>query len=125
MKELTIKKCFGCGATVEVIKDCTCQNCGLQCCGKPMVELKANTSDGVAEKHLPTYEVVGAYIVVRVPHVMEQEHYIEYVALVSDKINAKKYFVPGDEPKAVFPYIPGSTIYSVCNKHGVWQAEVK
>lgn len=125
MKELTIKKCLGCGATVEVIKDCTCQNCGLQCCGKPMVELKANTSDGAAEKHLPTYEVVGAYIVVRVPHVMEDAHYIEYVALVSDKINAKKYFVPGDEPKAVFPYIPGSTIYSVCNKYGVWQSEVK
>ena len=34
------KQCLKCGALVEVIKDCTCEECGLQCCGQPMVEVK-------------------------------------------------------------------------------------
>ena len=125
MKGLIIKKCVKCGAIVEVVKDCKCENCGIMCCGQPMVELKANSTDGAVEKHLPVYEVVGNYVVVRVPHVMEQEHYIEYVGLVSKNINAKKYFVPGEEAKAVFPYVKGSKLYSYCNKHGLWAVDVK
>ena len=125
MKELVIKKCLKCGAMVEVVKDCTCKDCGIKCCGAPMVTFKANSSDGAAEKHLPTYEVVGSYVVVTVPHVMESDHYIEYIGIVGEKVSAKKYFVPGDTPKAVFPYIPGSIIYSFCNKHGLWQTQVK
>ena len=125
MKELVIKKCFKCGAMVEVVEDCKCQNCGIMCCGQPMLAIKANSSDGAVEKHLPTYEVVGNYILVRVPHVMEQEHYIEYVALVSNNINAKKYFKPNEEAKAVYPYVKGSKLYSYCNKHGLWATEVK
>ena len=38
-----IKKCLKCGAMVEVIDDCTCENCGIRCCGEPMVEVKANS----------------------------------------------------------------------------------
>ena len=125
MRKLVIKKCLKCGATVEVEKDCKCKNCGIQCCGQPMVELKANSSDGAAEKHLPTYEVVGEYVVVTVPHVMTEEHYIEYVALVCNKISAKKFFKPGEQPKAIFPYVKGSKLYSMCNKHGLWETLVK
>ena len=30
--ELIIKKCKTCGAMVKVLKDCTCENCGIKCC---------------------------------------------------------------------------------------------
>ena len=119
------KKCTKCGAMVEVIKDCTCQNCGIQCCGQPMIEVKANSEECAVEKHLPTYEKVGEYIVVTVPHVMEQDHYIEYIALTSTKINAKKLFNAGEVAKAVFPYVKGSTLSSYCNKHGLWSIIVE
>lgn len=33
------RKCLKCGALVEVIKDCTCENCGIMCCGEKMVEV--------------------------------------------------------------------------------------
>ena len=33
------KQCLKCGALVEVIKDCTCKDCGIRCCGEPMVEV--------------------------------------------------------------------------------------
>jgi len=125
MKELIIKKCLKCGAKVEVINDCTCDNCGIKCCGENMFELVPNSVDAAIEKHVPVYEIVGNYIVAEVPHVMEDDHFIEYIALVSDDITAKKYFKPGETPKAVFPYIKGSVLYESCNKHGIWKAEVK
>ena len=122
--DFIIKKCRKCGAIVEMVKDCSCENCGIKCCGEQMETLNPNSVDASIEKHLPTYEIVGAYIVVNVPHVMEDEHYIEFVGLNSEKIRAKKYFKSGEVAKAVFPYIKGSTIYSYCNKHGLWQTQV-
>ena len=122
---MEIRKCLKCGAMVEIVKDCTCDNCGIKCCGDTMVTIKSNSVECAVEKHLPVYEVVGEYVIVEVPHVMEQDHYIEFIALNSEKINAKKYFKPNEKVKAIFPYVKGSTISALCNKHGLWQVEVK
>ena len=110
---------------MEVIKDCTCDNCGIKCCGHEMIEMLPNSVDAAFEKHVPVYEVVGNYVVASVNQVMEEDHYIEYIALVSDDISAKKYFKPGESPRAVFPYIKGSTLYESCNKHGLWKVNVE
>lgn len=123
--KFVIKKCLSCGATVEVIEDCKCKNCGIQCCGKPMITIKENSVDAAVEKHVPNVEIVGNYVYVTVNHVMEENHYIEYIAIDAKNVNAKKYFKPGEEPKAVFPYIKGSKVYAMCNKHGLWMSEVK
>ncbi len=120
-----LKRCLKCGATVEVLKDCTCDNCGIKCCGEQMVEMKPNTEEASAEKHLPQIEVFDNYIVVSVNHVMEDDHYIEWIALSSDKVLGKKFFKPGEQAKAIFPYVKGSAIYAFCNKHGVWKSDVK
>lgn len=122
--EFILKTCTKCGATIEVIKDCTCNNCGIQCCGQEMVTVTPNSVDASVEKHLPTFEVIGNYIVATVNHVMEDDHYIEYLALDSDRINAKKFLKPGEKATAVFPYIEGSTLYSYCNKHGIWKTTI-
>ncbi|MBQ7579374.1 MAG: desulfoferrodoxin [Clostridia bacterium] len=124
MKELVIKKCKKCGATVEILKDCTCNDCGILCCGEKMETMLPNSVDASIEKHLPQVEVFEDYIVVKVPHVMEENHYIEFIAIESDKISAKKYFKPFEEAKAVFPYIKGATVYSKCNIHGIWSTKV-
>ena len=71
------------------------------------------------------HEVVGEFIVVSVDHVMEAEHYIEYIAIDGTNINAKKFFNAGETAKAVFPYIKGSVVYAYCNKHGMWSTEVE
>lgn len=122
---MKIKRCMKCGALVEVIKDCECADCGICCCGQPMVTLLANSSDGAAEKHLPTYEVLGENIVVAVPHVMDADHHIEWIAFETENERIKKCFSPNMEAKAIFPYVKGAKIYSYCNKHGLWMAEVK
>lgn len=123
-KELVIKKCDSCGATVKVIEDCKCNGCGIVCCDKPMRELKANSVDAAVEKHVPNFEIEGEKIVVTVNHVMEEEHYIEWIAMHNDKCECTKYLKPGEEAKVTFKYIPGSKLYAYCNKHGLWEKDV-
>lgn len=124
-KELVIKKCMKCGATVQVLEDCNCDNCGIKCCGEQMKELKSNSVEAAIEKHIPTYEVKEGKIFVKVNHVMEQEHYIEWISIVFDKKIVTTYFEPGDEPTMHCKYVPGSTIYAYCNKHALWKKEVE
>src|SRR5699024_1959124 len=88
--ELIIKKCSNCGSIVKVIEDCKCNNCGIKCCGEEMKIMIPNSVDAAVEKHIPTYEVTGNEIVVKVNHVMEKEHYIEWISLVKEN---KEYTV--------------------------------
>ena len=124
-REFIVKKCMSCGAYVKVFGDCTCENCGIKCCGEQMETLVPNSVDAAFEKHVPTYEVKDGKIFVRVNHVMEEEHYIEWIAIVFDDHEKITYFKPGDEPVAHCKYVPGSTIYAYCNKHGLWKKDVE
>ena len=88
-------------------------------------EIIPNSEDAAFEKHVPTYEVKDGKIFVRVNHVMEEEHYIEWISIVFDGAEKITYFKPGDEPVAHCKYVPGSTIYAYCNKHELWKTEVE
>lgn len=124
MREITIKKCIKCGAVVKVLEDCNCP-CGIECCNEKMITLKPNSVDAAVEKHVPTYEIKDGKIFVRVNHVMEEDHYIEWISIVFDKKEVTTYLKPGDEPVAHCKYVPGSTIYAYCNKHALWKTEVE
>lgn len=123
--ELIIKKCSKCGAMVKVIEDCKCNNCGIQCCGEEMKIMVPNSVDAAVEKHVPTYEIIDNEIIVKVNHVMEKEHYIEWISLVKENKEYKVKLYPEQNAEARFPYIKGATIYSYCNKHGLWKEEVE
>ena len=124
-KELVIKKCSKCQALIEVVKDCTCNNCNIKCCGEEMIELVPNSVDAAFEKHVPNYEIIEEYIIVNVNHVMEEEHFIEWIAMSSDNKIIKKFLLPNEKASVIFPYVKGSKIYSFCNKHGLWSKEVE
>ena len=124
-QELIVKKCTKCGAIVKVIKDCNCEGCGIVCCDEPMKVLKPNSVDAAVEKHVPTYEVKDGKIFVKVNHVMEEDHYIEWISIVYDNKEVTRYFKPGEEAVAHCKYVPGSTIYAYCNKHGLWKKDVE
>ena len=125
-KEFIIRKCAKCGAMVKVLKDCTCSSdCGIKCCGEKMVKLNPNSVDAAAEKHVPTYEIKDGMIYVKVNHVMEEEHYIEWISVVSDNKECTTYFKPGEEASAHYKYRPGAVIFSYCNKHGLWKIDVE
>lgn len=123
-KELVIKKCLNCGAVVKVFEDCNCSDCGIKCCGEQMKIMKANSVDAAVEKHVPTYEVLGEVLKVRVNHVMEDDHYIEWICLKTYNSEEYVYFKAGEDAYAEFRNVQSGTLYAYCNKHGLWSTEI-
>ena len=123
--ELIIKKCIHCCATVKVMEDCNCEGCGIICCNEPMKVMVPNSVDAAVEKHVPTYEIVDDEIVVKVNHVMEKEHYIEWISLVKENKEYTVKLYPEQNAECRFPYLKDATLYAYCNKHGLWKAEVE
>ena len=125
MKNINFYKCLICGNIIEVI-DGDINN--ITCCSKPMKKLIANSVDASFEKHVPSYEKVEDEIVVKVgevEHPMEKDHYIMWIALVSENRITKVKLYPEQATTTRFPYIPKSTIYAYCNKHGLWKKDVE
>lgn len=126
MKDLVIKKCMKCGALVKVFEDCTCDNCGIKCCGEEMKVLVPNSVDAAVEKHVPNYEIKDGKLFVTVNHVMDEDHFIEWICIINDEKEITTYLKPGGEAVAhCCKYKPGTLIYAYCNKHGLWKTEVK
>ena len=123
MRELILKKCNECGALVKVINDCHCR-CGIVCCDEEMKEIVANSTDVALEKHVPTYEIKDNVIEVSVNHVMNNDHYIEWICFVTDDKEEFVYLKPEMKASATFNYSSG-TLYAYCNQHGLWQTVVK
>lgn len=125
--EIKFRVCKHCGNIVEMVKD---TGVSVMCCGEKMTELKANTSDGATEKHVPVINVNGNKVEVIVGstlHPMLDNHYIQWIYLKTDKGIQKKYLLPGTEPKAEFVIADNEVVveaYEYCNLHGLWCAQV-
>ncbi len=99
----------------------------IMCCGEKMEKLTENTTDAALEKHVPVYDVRDGKIVVKIGenlHPMDENHYINFVALVDDSGVEIHNFKPSDEPICIFNYKENSVIYAYCNKHGLWKTSV-
>ena len=90
-----------------------------------MEVLVPNSVDAAVEKHVPTYEIKDGRIFVKVNHVMDEDHYIEWITIVRNNREKTVYFKPGEEAVAHCKYEPGTVLYAYCNKHGLWKAEVE
>ena len=92
-----------------------------------MEQMIANTTDASVEKHVPVYEIIDDELVVRVgkiEHPMEKEHYIMWIAQVTDNRTTRVRLYPEQATETRFPYIKGSTLYAYCNKHGLWKTTI-
>lgn len=115
-------RCELCGNMVALIKK---GGGTLVCCGQNMTKLIANSTDAAKEKHVPDVRREGGKIKVTVgstPHPMLPEHYIEWIALVTDDKVDLKYLKPGEAPRAEFDEVPSGDVYAYCNLHGLWKA---
>ncbi|MBQ0164345.1 MAG: hypothetical protein MJZ43_05800 [Bacteroidaceae bacterium] len=96
------------------------------CCGKPMQLLDPHLEDGAAEKHLPvvTRRETGELLVKvgEVPHPMQPEHHICFVAVETEKGLDVHYLKAGDTPEALCcdALMPVTAVYEYCNLHGLW-----
>ena len=123
-KRLEVYKCEICGNIVEVLQEGDGQ---LVCCGQPMIFLKPKTEDQGKEKHVPVIEQSPQGIEVKVgsvPHPMEDNHYIKWIEVITDKGVQKKFLTPGQLPEVSFE-IKGKVaeVRNYCNIHGFWHTK--
>ena len=119
-------RCDHCGNFVGVINDA---GVPMMCCGQKMTEVVAGTTDAAVEKHVPVVTVDGNIVkavVGSVEHPMIEEHYIEWIALETEKGVQRKTLKAGDAPAAEFALTADDMVvaaYAYCNLHGLWKSE--
>ncbi|MEW9096381.1 MAG: desulfoferrodoxin [Clostridiaceae bacterium] len=117
-----IYKCEICGNIVEVVHPA---GGTLVCCGKPMTLKKENTTDGAKEKHVPAVEKVEGGVLVKigeVEHPMIEEHYIEWIEVLTERKTYRKFLKPGEKPEALFNIDEEIiAVREYCNLHGLWK----
>ena len=121
MEKVKFYRCAHCGK-IEVVFEGEEKN--LICCGEPMSELKANSTDAANEKHVPVCKIDGENVVVtvgEVEHPMEVEHYITWIAQVFENTIDMVKLSPNQKPEASFKNAEGAEYYAYCNKHGLWK----
>ena len=123
---MKIFRCDHCGNFVGVINDA---GVPMMCCGQKMTEVVAGTTDAAVEKHVPVVTVDGNIVkavVGSVEHPMIEEHYIEWIALETEKGVQRKTLKAGDAPAAEFALTADDKVvaaYAYCNLHGLWKSE--
>ena len=122
-KRNEVYKCDVCGNMVEVVHE----GAGtLVCCGQPMKLQEENTVDAATEKHVPVVEKTDSEIIVtvgEVEHPMGDDHYIEWVEVVTENGTYKSFLKPGDKPVAKFPVSEEVvSVRAYCNLHGLWKS---
>ena len=125
-KEQVFYICETCGNLVGMVNNA---NVPLVCCGKPMKELKPNSTDAAQEKHVPVAVVSGDKCKVTigsVAHPMTEEHQIDWVYLKTEKGGQRKSLAVGGAPEAVFGLVDDKAVavYAYCNLHGLWKADL-
>lgn len=122
--KLDIFKCNVCGNIVEVVLSGGGE---LVCCNQPMELVVPKTSVESGEKHIPVLEENGDDKTVRVgsmPHPMEDEHYIQFIEVISkdQKWVKRKYLHPHEQPEMKFKCKCDKKFdaFAHCNLHGLW-----
>ncbi|NLJ57694.1 MAG: desulfoferrodoxin FeS4 iron-binding domain-containing protein [Tissierellia bacterium] len=119
--------CETCGNLVELVLK---GGGTLVCCGNEMKELVGNTEEASYEKHIPEVKVEGNKVTVQVGseiHPMIEEHYIQFIYLVTELGTQRVCLQPGEEPIAEFALVEGDkalAAYEYCNLHGLWKKEL-
>ena len=119
-----IYKCEICGNIVEVLHEGAGE---LVCCNQPMKLQLENTVDASNEKHIPVIEKDEQGVIVKVgsiAHPMDEDHYIEFIEISTEKGSSKKFLNPGELAQAMFPVKTNNVkARAYCNLHGLWKSE--
>ena len=116
--------CRHCGNMIAMLHD---GGAHVQCCGEKMRRLEPGTTEASGEKHIPVYNREGNTIHVSVgsvEHPMSEEHYIEWICLVTEHVIQYAHLKPTDKPRAKFSLCEGDEVrevYAFCNQHDLWK----
>ena len=120
-----IYKCNVCGNMVEMVH---ASKGKLSFCSV-FTQIQASKSADIGlEKHVPLVTITdnGIDIVVgSVEHPMREDHYIEWIEVVTTRGTYRKYLNPGERPSATFRCRGKATqVREYCNLHGLWKVDI-
>ncbi|MCX6782012.1 MAG: desulfoferrodoxin [Candidatus Magasanikbacteria bacterium] len=117
-----VYKCSVCGNIVEVLHTGVGE---LVCCGKPMELQAEKMQDEGAEKHVPVVEKTETGLKIKigsVSHPMAEEHYIEWIEVITGSGVFRETLKPGDAPEVEFAVKEEIIeVRAHCNIHGLWK----
>ena len=99
-----------------------CGEMVASCCGLTLPPLEGEETDGEHEIRL---EAVEDEYFVTVDHPMTKEHYISFLAAVSDQRLQIVKLYPEGNAEARFKTGAVKTLYAYCNRHGLFQVRIK
>ncbi len=103
----------------------------FSCCNKEMEEVKPNTAEAATEKHIPVINTKNNKVIITVGetlHPMTEEHYIEWIYVVTNTREIKYNLKPNSTPEVALTLEANEIIkevYAYCNIHSLWLNELK
>ena len=94
----------------------------ISCCGITLPPLEAEDPD---EEHSLNVETVEDEYYVTMNHPMTKEHYISFIAAVSDQGVQLVKLYPEGNAQARFKISRVRKLYAYCNRHGLFEVERK
>lgn len=122
-EKLEVYRCNVCGNIVEMVHEGIGE---LVCCEEPMELLEEKVDEEGMEKHLPVVEEVSEGVKVKVgekEHPMEEEHYIEWIEVLTEDGAYREFLEPGDKPEVIFNLTQDevTAVREYCSVHGLWK----
>ena len=116
MAKIQIYVCPVCGNVIQSTGDVL-----VSCCGITLPPQEAEPADG---EHQIRVEVVEDEYFVSLSHPMTKEHYISFLAAVSDQGVQFVKLYPEQNAEARFRINRVKYLYAYCNRHGLFQMKI-
>ena len=114
MAKIRYYVCPVCGNVIQATGEAV-----ISCCGIPLPPLEAEPAD---EAHSIKVEIVEDEYYVTVDHPMEKDHYLSFIAAVSDHGVQFQKLYPEGGAQARFRIDRVAAFYVCCNRHGLFKA---
>lgn len=109
--------CPVCGNVIQTTGEAV-----ISCCGIILPPLEAERAD---EEHSLKVEIVEDEYFVTINHPMTKEHYISFIAAVSDQGVQLVKLYPEGNAQARFKISRVRKLFAYCNRHGLFEVERK
>ncbi len=109
--------CPVCGNVIQTTGEAV-----ISCCGITLPPLEAESQD---EKHGLKIETVEDEYFVTINHPMTKDHYISFIAAISDQGVQMVKLYPEGEAQARFKINRVRKLYAYCNRHGLFEVNRK
>ena len=109
--------CPVCGNVIQTTGEAV-----ISCCGITLPPLEAEVPD---DEHSLNVEVVEDEYYVTMNHPMTKEHYISFIAAISDQGVQLVKLYPEGNAEARFKISRVKKLYAYCNRHGLFEVDRK